>query len=108
MHYFSGKGCSEFLESMHYCIGILNSSFPYNDVIPKLLHHAEQIMSFLGTNGLTRVDYRIKNAEEYYVFDIAALPVLANTGTCMQSFKYLFDNQNSLFKAIIGSTLFQH
>ena len=24
MHYFSGKGCSEFLESMHYCIGILN------------------------------------------------------------------------------------
>ena len=49
-----------------------------------------------------------ENAEEYYVFDIAALPVLANTGTCMQSFKYLFDNQNSLFKAIIGSTLFQH
>lgn len=85
-----------------------DSSFPYNDVIPKLLHHAEQIMSFLGTNGLIRVDYRIKNAEEYYVFDIAALPVLANTGTCMQSFKYLFDNQNSLFKAIIGSTLFQH
>lgn len=24
MHYFSGKGCFEFLESMHYCIGILN------------------------------------------------------------------------------------
>lgn len=23
MHYFSGKGCFEFLESMHYCIGIL-------------------------------------------------------------------------------------
>lgn len=23
MHYFSGKGCSESLESMHYCIGIL-------------------------------------------------------------------------------------
>ena len=23
MHYFSGKGCSEFLEIMHYCIGIL-------------------------------------------------------------------------------------
>lgn len=26
MHYFSGKGCSEFLESMHYCIGILTLS----------------------------------------------------------------------------------
>ena len=26
MHYFSGKGCSESLESMHYCIGILKKS----------------------------------------------------------------------------------
>ena len=25
MHYFSGKGCSESLESMHYCIGILKT-----------------------------------------------------------------------------------
>ena len=25
MHYFSGKVCSESLESMHYCIGILNN-----------------------------------------------------------------------------------
>lgn len=30
MHYFSGKGCSEFLESMHYCIGILISSAKYS------------------------------------------------------------------------------
>ena len=29
MHYFSGKGCSEFLESMHYCIGILNDHLGY-------------------------------------------------------------------------------
>lgn len=27
MHYFSGKGCSESLESMHYCIGILTQEF---------------------------------------------------------------------------------
>ena len=27
MHYFSGKGCSEFLEIMHYCIGILMYEF---------------------------------------------------------------------------------
>lgn len=26
MHYFSGKGCSESLESMHYCIGILKDA----------------------------------------------------------------------------------
>lgn len=35
MHYFSGKGCSEFLESMHYCIGILNYALAYKAAIPK-------------------------------------------------------------------------
>lgn len=29
MHYFSGKGCSEFLESMHYCIGILTLTMSF-------------------------------------------------------------------------------
>ena len=29
MHYFSGKGCSESLESMHYCIGILTIKVTY-------------------------------------------------------------------------------
>ncbi len=32
MHYFSGKGCSEFLESMHYCIGILKSALFFHDL----------------------------------------------------------------------------
>lgn len=31
MHYFSGKGCFEFLESMHYCIGILNKVLLVHD-----------------------------------------------------------------------------
>lgn len=30
MHYFSGKGCSESLESMHYCIGILTDPAKFN------------------------------------------------------------------------------
>ena len=34
MHYFSGKGCSESLESMHYCIGIL------------MLHPATEIQDY--------------------------------------------------------------
>lgn len=83
-----------------------DQNFPYNDVIPKLCRHSEQIMEFLETDGITRVDYRVKNSEEYYVFDIAALPVLANTGTCMQSFKYLFGDSHILFKALIGSALY--
>ena len=36
MHYFSGKGCSEFLESMHYCIGILKTKI--NSTLPKKLY----------------------------------------------------------------------
>ena len=32
MHYFSGKGCSESLESMHYCIGILTESHQENRI----------------------------------------------------------------------------
>lgn len=84
-----------------------DDNFPYNNVISSLMSHAEKVMRFLGTDGLTRVDYRIKNEHEYFVFDIAALPVLANTGTCMQSFRYLFSDNNSIFKSIIGSALYQ-
>ncbi len=37
MHYFSGKGCSEFLESMHYCIGILTVSLEELKLIADVL-----------------------------------------------------------------------
>lgn len=37
MHYFSGKGCSESLESMHYCIGILR------EVVDELSDKDQQI-----------------------------------------------------------------
>lgn len=94
------------VDGFQYKFAILpDKNFPFNNVIPSLMCHAESIMQLLGTDGLTRVDYRIKNDNEYFVFDIAALPVLANTGTCMQSFKYLFSDNNSIFKAIIGSAL---
>ena len=54
MHYFSGKGCSESLESMHYCIGILKNlsqireelgtlSFP--DVSKQALSKARQFIN---------------------------------------------------------------
>lgn len=33
MHYFSGKGCSEFLEIMHYCIGILTKYVRLPDLL---------------------------------------------------------------------------
>ena len=62
-------------------------------------------MQFIGSKGLTRVDYRIKGINDFYIFDIAALPVLADTGTCAQSFKSLFGNSESMFEAIIGSSL---
>ena len=37
MHYFSGKGCSESLESMHYCIGILKDTEIYKELIQSLI-----------------------------------------------------------------------
>lgn len=43
MHYFSGKGCSEFLEIMHYCIGILK----YFIMNQKQVLTKEMIMEYL-------------------------------------------------------------
>lgn len=95
------------VDNFEYSFSVLpDKEFPYNGVIPALISHASQIMSYINTEGLTRVDYRIKNSRDFYVFDIAALPVLADTGTCMQSFKYLFGEKESLFKSIIGSVLY--
>lgn len=95
------------VDNFGYSFSVLpDKEFPYNEVISALISHASQIMAYINSDGLTRVDYRIKNSKDFYVFDIAALPVLANTGTCMQSFKYLFGEKESLFKAIIGSVLY--
>lgn len=88
------------VDNFEYSFSVLpDKEFPYNEVISALISHASQIMAYINSDGLTRVDYRIKNSKDFYVFDIAALPVLANTGTCMQSFKYLFGEKESLFKA---------
>lgn len=50
MHYFSGKGCFEFLESMHYCIGILIATAGERKMQPDYL--AFNSMSF--SNGANR------------------------------------------------------
>ena len=46
MHYFSGKGCSEFLESMHYCIGILRIKMKNAGMIARGLSLAALIYTF--------------------------------------------------------------
>lgn len=43
MHYFSGKGCSESLESMHYCIGILI----FNDIVQKNISFCRENLYFI-------------------------------------------------------------
>ena len=94
------------VDDFQYSFSVLPSTeFPYNKIISKVCKHAEQVMQFIGSKGLSRVDYRIKNENEFYIFDMAALPVLADTGTCSQSFKALFNNSESMFQAIIGSCL---
>lgn len=87
-------------------IALPNKKFPLNDLIPQLLLHSQKIMSFLGTKGLTRVDYRITSDGLIYIIDIAALPILAQTGTCQVSFSALYpDNKYSIFQAVIGAGL---
>lgn len=94
------------VDDVQYSFSVIpNEEFPYNDVIPSICKHAEQIMQFIGAKGLSRVDYRIRNEKDFYVFDIAALPVLADTGTCAHSFKALLGNSESMYEAIIGSCL---
>lgn len=95
------------VDSVQYSFSVIpNEDFPYNDVIPNICKHAEQIMQFIGAKGLSRVDYRIRNERDFYIFDIAALPVLADTGTCAHSFKALLGNTESMYEAIIGSCLY--
>ena len=94
------------VDDFQYSFSVLPcTEFPYNKIITEVCKHAEKVMQFVGSKGLSRVDYRIKNETEFYIFDIAALPVLADTGTCAQSFKALFGNSESMFQSIIGSCL---
>lgn len=94
------------VDDFQYSFSVIpNNDFPYNEIIPNICKHAEQIMQFIGAKGLSRVDYRIRNEKDFYVFDIAALPVLANTGTCAHSFNALLGNSESMYEAIIGSSL---
>lgn len=95
------------VDNFQYSFSVLpDMAFPYNNIIPEVCHHAEQVMQFIGSKGLSRVDYRIKSEKDFFIFDIAALPVLADTGTCVQSFKALFGDSESMFEAIIGSCLY--
>lgn len=71
-----------------------------------LMDCAESVATVFQPNGLFRVDFRINNLGEYYIIDLAALPVLSSTGTCFQSINYLFPNEEyPLFDILIASAL---
>ena len=53
MHYFSGKGCSESLESMHYCIGILKKDKEYQ--------HQIELINLQHKNELQKDEENVKN-----------------------------------------------
>ena len=53
MHYFSGKGCFEFLESMHYCIGILKREVSYGNSRFDLYIETEERKIFMEVKGVT-------------------------------------------------------
>lgn len=79
MHYFSGKGCSESLESMHYCIGILKMLSKYEkditiikvDVLKRIAEYFNVTTDYLlGLSDMKRdLSGQIKMNEtldEYY------------------------------------------
>lgn len=73
-----------------------------------LMDVAKEIASFLGASGLTRYDFRVTNDGEFYLFDLAALPVLASTGSCLKSYDKLYESNSiryPLFKSIIGAAI---
>lgn len=73
MHYFSGKGCSEFLESMHYCIGILKETKrgdfykKVNGTFPKISAQSLRIMKLL----YRKQGKIFTKSKEYYVHKIS-------------------------------------
>ena len=65
MHYFSGKGCSEFLEIMHYCIGILNSdSGSSKDSASNYKSRAKQTYNKVNSYISNKAKYNSKLAGE--------------------------------------------
>lgn len=71
MHYFSGKGCSESLESMHYCIGILNLTLKAKGLLSLMLslpddwNYNMQGLATLSRDGLDSVRSAIKELEHH-------------------------------------------
>ena len=61
MHYFSGKGCSEFLESMHYCIGILNMDlYELYDLIDLQTEMIQKLKLVGEKIDLKQIDFYLK------------------------------------------------
>jgi protein-arginine kinase activator protein McsA len=115
MHYFSGKGCSESLESMHYCIGILSKSAK-NPKVYRTRHQAEyqlhdSLKKELQNLGVTRIpsskkiQERIENLESEQAAAIREkqdlLKKQKTLAIIQQNFSALLDTPN------INSDLFQ-
>ena len=94
MHYFSGKGCFEFLESMHYCIGILM-------YLSKLSIDTENRLSEYQSEQVEIVrnihKYLLNNINQRITIDEIARKYLINTTTL-----------KSVFKAVYGTSIASH
>jgi hypothetical protein len=89
-------------------IPLPNKEIPNSINFLKLMDIAKEMASFLGASGLTRYDFRVTNDSEFFLFDLAALPVLASTGSCLKSYDRLYESDNikhPLFKSIIGAAI---
>ena len=78
MHYFSGKGCFEFLESMHYCIGILigdlSEKYVYSDpntsIIKQGMLSEVMVKYMLAYDGIAEPAYDNTHANRIRILSV--------------------------------------
>lgn len=85
-----------------------NYNFSFLDVqdVLEVKYETSKICEALECEGLCRFDFIRKEDGSYWLFDIAALPLITQHSSCYVAFKKLYpNNPENLYKAIIGAKL---
>ncbi len=72
----------------------------------KLREYTQKIAAILQCEGICRFDFIVDEEDEFWLFDIAAIPLISKHSSCRKSFELLFpEEKNNLFKTLIGIEL---
>ncbi|MDR2832078.1 MAG: ATP-grasp domain-containing protein [Streptococcaceae bacterium] len=91
----------EIIDTEKYSFSILQGKICAN-----LQKTAEEICTNLEARGLCRIDFILDSEENFWLFDIAALPLISTHSSCYVAFRDIFPNDDSaLYESIIGAGL---